>query len=77
MKRRKRKEGLEAASPHETPSNLEKSVSRSGISSDVENLVSSSNIASDTRKSASSQGFPHHWKIPERLTDFSRLLGVS
>jgi hypothetical protein len=60
MKRRKRKRGSKAASPHETPSNLEKSVSRSGISSDVENLVSSSNIPIDTENPASSISIPSH-----------------
>jgi PilZ domain len=54
MKRRKRKRTSKGANSLGTPSNLETSVSPSGISRDAENLVNSTNIAIDTENPASS-----------------------
>jgi hypothetical protein len=60
MKHRKRKRSSKAANPPETPSNLERPASLSGISSDAENLASSLNIPGDAEQHTSSPSFPDY-----------------
>ncbi len=58
MKRRKRKRSWKAANPLETPSNLEKPASLSGISSIEENLASSFTIPRHEEQPTSSPSTP-------------------
>jgi hypothetical protein len=72
MKRRKRKRSSKTANPPETPSNLERPGSLSGISSDAENLARSLNIPADAGQHTSSPSIPAY---AEDLTSSLNILG--